>query len=80
MKQKLKQPLKGALVSIDAIACEIKNAELIVAGEGHYLLALKKNQAHLLEQVSERMQQRVVANIPGKCFIYKVIGLNYRLL
>lgn len=49
--------LKGALVSIDAIACEIKNAELIVAGEGHYLLALKKNQAHLLEQVSERMQQ-----------------------
>ena len=49
--------LKGALVSIDAIACEIKNAELIVAGEGHYLLALKKNQAHLLEQVSARMQQ-----------------------
>ena len=28
-----------------------------MAGEGHYLLALKKNQAHLLEQVSERMQQ-----------------------
>lgn len=49
--------LKGALVSIDAIACEIKNAELIVAGEGHYLLALKKNQIHLFEQVSGRMQQ-----------------------
>jgi predicted transposase YbfD/YdcC len=49
--------LTGALVSIDAIACEIKNAELIVAGEGHYLLALKKNQARLFEQVTERMQQ-----------------------
>lgn len=49
--------LKGALVSIDAIACEVKNAELIVGGEGHYLLALKKNQAQLFEQVSARMQQ-----------------------
>ena len=49
--------VKGALVSIDAIACEVSNAELIVAGKGHYLLALKKNQAHLFEQVSQRMQQ-----------------------
>lgn len=49
--------LKGTLVSIDAVACEIKNAELIVEAEGHYLLALKKNQGHLFEQVCERMQQ-----------------------
>lgn len=49
--------VKGTLVSIDAIACEPKNADLIVAGEGHYLLALKKNQATLFEQISERMQQ-----------------------
>ena len=49
--------LNDSLVSIDAIACEPTNAELIVEGGGHYLLALKRNQASLFEQVSERMQQ-----------------------
>lgn len=47
--------LKGSLVSIDAIACEQKNADLIVEKGGHYLLALKKNNKHIYEQVSERM-------------------------
>lgn len=49
--------LKDSLVSIDAIACEKTNADQIVLKEGHYLLALKKNQATIFEQVSERMQQ-----------------------
>ena len=49
--------LTGSLVSIDAIACEPANAELIVERQGHYLLALKKNQASLFEQVQQRMQQ-----------------------
>lgn len=49
--------LSNTLVSIDAIACEKSNAELIVERKGHYLLALKKNQGLLYEQVSERMQQ-----------------------
>jgi predicted transposase YbfD/YdcC len=44
-------------VSIDAIACEQTNAELIVEKKGHYLLALKKNQGLLYEQVTQRMQQ-----------------------
>lgn len=49
--------LSNTLVSIDAIACEQSNAELIVEKKGHYLLALKKNQGLLYEQVSQRMQQ-----------------------
>lgn len=49
--------LTNTLVSIDAIACEPANAELIVSRQGHYLLALKKNQGQLYEQVTHRMQQ-----------------------
>ncbi|WP_293684365.1 ISAs1 family transposase, partial [Spirosoma sp. 48-14] len=49
--------LANTLVSIDAIACEQSNAELIVERKGHYLLALKKNQGLLYEQVTQRMQQ-----------------------
>jgi predicted transposase YbfD/YdcC len=49
--------LTDSLVSIDAIACEPANAKLIVDRQGHYLLALKKNQPALFEQVQQRMQQ-----------------------
>lgn len=49
--------LKDTLVSIDAIACEKANADLIVKGQVHYLLALKKNQPAIYEQVHQRMQQ-----------------------
>jgi predicted transposase YbfD/YdcC len=47
--------LQGALVSIDAIACSVKAAEIITRKEGDYLLSLKKNQKQLFEQVSEYM-------------------------
>jgi len=49
--------LQNSIVSIDAIACEKKNADLIVEKQGHYLLALKKNNKGLHEQVSERLEQ-----------------------
>jgi predicted transposase YbfD/YdcC len=47
--------LQGALVSIDAIACTTKTAEIITRKGGDYLLSLKKNQKQLFEQVSEHM-------------------------
>jgi predicted transposase YbfD/YdcC len=43
--------LENSLVSIDAIATEKKNAELIVEKGGSYLLALKKNNKLAYEQV-----------------------------
>jgi predicted transposase YbfD/YdcC len=48
--------LENGVVSIDAIACEKKNADLIIDKKGHYLLALKNNQKHIYEQVFARMQ------------------------
>lgn len=45
--------LRGATVSIDAIGCQKAVAEQIVRGGADYILALKANQADLLEEVSE---------------------------
>lgn len=48
--------LQGALVSIDAIGCQVSIAQQIIEKGGNYLLSLKKNQPSLYEQVSEWMQ------------------------
>ena len=50
--------IKGALVSIDAIACSMSVAEQIVSKEADYLLALKNNNKTLYEQVRDWMQSR----------------------
>lgn len=50
--------LCGAVVSIDAMACHSTIAGKITKGGGDYLLALKKNNKALYEQVSEHMLQR----------------------
>ena len=49
--------LKDSLVTIDAIACDVKNADIIISKQGHYILALKKNNKHIYQQVSERFAQ-----------------------
>ena len=49
--------LKGSIVTIDAIACDVKNADLIISKQGHYILALKNNNKHIYQQVSERFNQ-----------------------
>jgi predicted transposase YbfD/YdcC len=50
--------LPGALVSCDAAGCQISNASLIIEKQGHYLIAIKKNQKEAYEQLSDWMQQR----------------------
>jgi predicted transposase YbfD/YdcC len=50
--------LQGALVSIDAIACNTKTAEIITRKGGTYMLALKKNHKQLYEQVREHMSKQ----------------------
>ncbi len=47
--------VKGAIVSIDAIANGPAIAEQIVDKQGHYLLSLKKNQKNTFEQVHDYM-------------------------
>ena len=43
--------LTGALVTIDAMGCQKEIAAKIVAGGGDYVLAVKGNQGHLLEDI-----------------------------
>ena len=45
--------IKGAVVTIDAMGCQIDIAEKIIDREANYLLALKKNQLNLYESVEE---------------------------
>lgn len=48
----------GALVSIDAMGCDKKIAKSIKGNGGDYLLALKKNQKNLFEEIHDWMQSR----------------------
>jgi predicted transposase YbfD/YdcC len=57
--------LKGALVTIDAIGCQKAIAEKIVAGGGDYLLAVKGNQEHLLEDIQTTMNQALDGDLPA---------------
>jgi predicted transposase YbfD/YdcC len=43
--------LQGALVTIDAIGCQKAVAQQVVAGGGDYVLVVKGNQEHLLEDI-----------------------------
>lgn len=52
--------LKNSLVSIDAAACNSSIAGQIVAGRGDYLLALKRNQKTLYEQVASEVERQKV--------------------
>lgn len=45
--------VKGCLVTIDAMGCQLKIAEKIVEREADYLLAVKENQAFLLDDIKE---------------------------
>jgi len=45
--------LEGCIVTIDAMGCQTKIAEQIIAAGGDYVLALKGNQSTLAEEVEE---------------------------
>lgn len=57
--------LKGALVTIDAIGCQKVIAQKIVAGGGDYLLAVKGNQEHLLEDIQTTMNRALDGVLPA---------------
>lgn len=59
--------LKGALATIDAMGCQKAIAQQIVAGGGDYVLAVKENQPHLLEDIQSRLDKALdgdVAHVP----------------
>jgi predicted transposase YbfD/YdcC len=49
--------LRGALVTIDAMGCQKAIAQKIVDGGGDYVLAVKGNQEHLLEDIQATVEQ-----------------------
>ncbi len=56
--------LHGALVTIDAIGCQREIAKQIVAGGGDYVLAVKGNQEHLLEDVQATVMLALDGELP----------------
>ena len=58
--------LRGALVSIDAMGCQREIAKKIVASGGDYVLAVKGNQEHLLEDVQATVEQALNGELPAQ--------------
>lgn len=50
--------LQGAIISADALNCQKKTAQVILDGQGEYLLGLKANQGSLFEQVRDHFARR----------------------
>src|SRR5271165_6188150 len=56
--------IKGTLVTIDAIGCQRIIAEQIVDKGGNYLLAVKGNQEHLLEDIQATVEKALDGKLP----------------
>jgi predicted transposase YbfD/YdcC len=56
--------LKGALVTIDAIGCQKAIAKQIVDKGGDYLLAVKANQEHLLDDIQATVSKALDGELP----------------
>lgn len=48
--------LTGAVVSMDAMGTQVDIADKIIAGHGHYFLAVKENQGGLLNEIKDVMK------------------------
>ena len=57
--------LKGCIVTIDAMGCQTEVAQTIRAGEGDYVLALKKNQGRLHGDVEALFTEALAAPAGG---------------
>jgi predicted transposase YbfD/YdcC len=57
--------LKGALVTIDAMGCQKEIAKKVVQGGGDYVLAVKDNQPHLLEDIQAIIGQALERDFAG---------------
>jgi predicted transposase YbfD/YdcC len=66
--------LQGALVSIDAMGCQVEIADRIVAHEADYLLALKGNQPTLEADVADYFRTAPPAELTSKTTVEKGHG------
>jgi hypothetical protein len=63
--------LEGALVTIDAMGCQVGIADKIVAHKADYLLALKGNQATLETDVEDYFRTAPAAKLVSKTTVEK---------
>jgi predicted transposase YbfD/YdcC len=57
--------LRGALVTIDAMGCQKEIAKVIVGRGGDYVLTVKGNQEHLLEDVEATVERALTGELPA---------------
>ena len=55
--------LAGTVVTIDAMGCQRSIAEKIVGKQADYVLAVKENQGHLLEEIKDSFQMLAAAAV-----------------
>ena len=66
--------LKGALVTIDAMGCQVAIADKIVEHQADYLLALKGNQPTLEAEVADFFQSAPAQDVVSKSVVEKGHG------
>jgi predicted transposase YbfD/YdcC len=62
--------VSGALVSIDAMGCQKEIAAKIRAGGGDYVLSVKDNQPHLLEDIQRCFEKGLDTDFAGMDYSY----------
>jgi predicted transposase YbfD/YdcC len=68
--------LHGALVTIDAMGCQTEIAKTVIDGGGDYVLTVKDNQPHLLEDISACVSRLV--EVDGQGVNYEIWGTEER--
>ncbi len=66
--------LQGALSTIDAMGCQKEIAKKIVAAGADYVLTVKENQGHLLEDIQAAVSQALDSGVDGQDYdMYEMV-------
>jgi predicted transposase YbfD/YdcC len=59
--------VKGCIITIDAMGCQTEIAEKIIEKQAGYVLAVKGNQKHLYEAITDYFEEAIAANRSELC-------------
>ncbi len=59
--------VKGCIITLDAMGCQTEIAEKAIEKQADYVLAVKGNQKHLYEAISDYFEEAIATNRPGLC-------------
>jgi predicted transposase YbfD/YdcC len=70
--------LHGALVTLDAMGCQKEIARKIVAAGADYVLTVKENQDHLLEDIQTTLSKALDSGVAGQDYdTYEMVDNNH---